>query len=63
MIHAAIRAHLIPSEIDASIFGEEAKRNEHIDVLPFTTSGQGAPVDSWNAYLTIVGVTDWDAKC
>ena len=62
LIHATIRAHLIPSEIDVSIFGGEEDRNDHIDALPFTISGQNTPVDSWNAYLTTVGVVDWEEK-
>ena len=60
LIHTAIMAHLITSEIDAQLFDEAEVKDDHIDALPFTTSREGNPVNSWSAYLQILGVTDWE---
>jgi hypothetical protein len=56
LIHVAIRAHLIPSQIDRLVFGEEEERHEHIYAFPIHYLRTSTPVDSWNAYLTIMSV-------
>ena len=64
LCHAAMQSHFLPTEENESLFGGDSEKTEHINLLPFTINGADAPLDSWNAYLQVVGMSEpiWTEK-